>query len=70
MLTFDEKNELIAAACHQFVHREVRSYEYLNQSRCVQSRCSLFKNYIIVDMVSSTTLRSSIEEYIIGLENN
>jgi len=33
MLTFDEKNELIAAACHQFVHREVRSYEYLNQNR-------------------------------------
>ena len=69
MLTFDEKNELIAAACHQFVHREVRSYEYLNQSRCVQSRCSLFMNYIIVDMVS-ITVQSFIEEYIIGLENN
>ena len=32
-LTFDEKNELVAAACHQYVHRVIRAGEYLNQSR-------------------------------------
>ena len=37
MLTFDEKNELVAAACHQFVHREIRSNEYLNQNRWVHT---------------------------------
>ena len=33
MLTFDEKNELVAAACHQYVHREIRASEFINQQR-------------------------------------
>eukprot|EP00795_Rhopilema_esculentum_P016543 gene16543-7967_t len=38
MLTFDEKNELVAAACHQYVHRVIRAGEYLNQSRLTSQR--------------------------------
>eukprot|EP00794_Sanderia_malayensis_P010928 gene10928-12089_t len=41
ILTFDEKNEVVAAACNQFVHRNIRAGEFLNQTRHTTKRKDL-----------------------------